>query len=87
LFERNFSDEAESQDVGDSLYQAGQELGGVMDDVAFLKQCGIEVDLRWLAEIASQNESTEVSNYATSLFRIADVLSGYSLEPQQLRLL
>jgi hypothetical protein len=58
-----------------------------MDDVAFLKQCGIEVDMRWLVEIASQNESTEVSNYATSLFRIADVLSGYSLEPQQLRLL
>jgi hypothetical protein len=87
LFERNFSDEAESQDVAASLHQAGQELGGVMDDVAFLKQCGIEVDMRWLAEIASQNGSTEISNYTTSLFRIAGVLSGYSLEPQQLKLL
>jgi hypothetical protein len=73
--------------VGDSLSQAGQEPGDEMDDAMFLKQCGIEVDMRWLAEITTQNEPTEVSNYATSLFRIADVLSGYSLEPQQLRLL
>jgi hypothetical protein len=81
---RNFSDETESNDVGDSLYQAGQELGGGMDDATFLKQCGIEVDVRWLAEIASQNEPTEVFNYATSLFRIADMLSGVpsSLESQ-----
>jgi hypothetical protein len=73
--------------VGDSLYQAGQELGDEMEDVTFLKQCGIQVDMRWLAEITNQDIPTEVSNYATSLFRIADVLSGYSLEPQQLRLL
>jgi hypothetical protein len=87
LFERDFSDEAESQGVGDSLSQAGQELGDEMDDVRFLKQCGIQVDMRWLAEITNQDIPTELSNYATSLFRIADVLSGYSLEPQQLRLL
>ena len=73
--ERNFSDEAESNNAGDSLYQAGQELGGGMDDATFLKQCGIEVDMRWLAEITSQNEPTEVSNYATSLLRIADILT------------
>jgi hypothetical protein len=73
--ERNFPDEAESNDVGVSLYQAGQELGGGMDDAAFLKQCGIEVDMRWLAEITSQNKPTEVANYATSLFRIADILT------------
>jgi hypothetical protein len=46
-----------------------------MDDATFLKQCGIEVDMRWLAEITSQNEPTEVSNYATSLLRIADILT------------
>jgi hypothetical protein len=46
-----------------------------MDDATFLKQCGIEVDMRWLAGITSQNEPTEVFNYATSLFRIADILT------------
>jgi hypothetical protein len=46
-----------------------------MDDATFLKQCGIEVDMRWLAEITSQNKPTEVANYATSLFRIADMLT------------
>ena len=50
-------------------------LGAGMDDATFLKQCGIEVDMRWLAEITSQNEPTEVSNYATSLLRIADILT------------
>jgi hypothetical protein len=65
-------------DVGDSLYQAGQELGGGMEDATFLKQCGVEVDMRWLAEITSQNQPTEVSNYATSLFRIADMLTQTS---------
>jgi hypothetical protein len=55
-----------------------------MDDVRFLKLCGIEIDMRWLAEITSQNEPTEVSNYVTSLLRIADMLSGVpsSLESQ-----
>jgi hypothetical protein len=46
-----------------------------MDDATFLKQCGIEVDMWWLAEITSQNVPTEVSNYATSLLRIADILT------------
>lgn len=73
--ERNFSDETKSNDIGDSLYRAGQELGGGMDDATFLKQCGIEVDVRWLAEITSHNEPTEVSNYVTSLLRIADILT------------
>ena len=73
--ERNFPDETESNDIGDSLYQAGQELGDEMDDATFLKQCGIEVDMWWLAEITSQNAPTEVSNYATSLLRIADILT------------
>jgi hypothetical protein len=74
----------DQMNVGDSLSQAGQELGDEMDDARFLKQCGIEVDMRWLAEITSQNVPTEVSNYATSLFRIADMLSGVpsSLESQ-----
>jgi hypothetical protein len=65
-------------DVGDSLCQAGQEPGGGMDDATFLKQCGIQVDMRWLAEITSRNQPTEVSNYATSLFRIADILTQTS---------
>jgi hypothetical protein len=64
---RNFSDDAESNDVCDSLYQAGQELGGEMDDATFLKQCGIEPDMRWLAEIMSPNHSADVSDYAGSL--------------------
>jgi hypothetical protein len=74
----------DQMNVGDSLSQAGQELGDEMDDATFLKQCGIEVDMRWLAEITSQNVPTEASNYATSLFRIADMLSGVpsSLESQ-----
>ena len=46
-----------------------------MYDATFLKRCGIEVDMRWLAEIMSRNEPTEVSNYATSLLRIADILA------------
>jgi hypothetical protein len=58
-----------------------------MDDATFLKQCGIEVDMRWLAEITSQNVPTEVSNYATSLFIIADMLSGVPSFPEsQLKL-
>jgi len=73
--------------VGDSLSQAGQELGDEMDDVRFLKLCGIEIDMRWLAELGSRNEPTEVFNYATSLFRIADILSGVPSSPEsQLKL-
>jgi len=46
-----------------------------MDDAAFLKECGIEVDSQWLAEDMSRTESAEVSNYAASLLRIADMLT------------
>ena len=40
-----------------------------MDDATFLKQCGIEPDMRWLAEIMSRNQSADVSNYADSLLK------------------
>jgi hypothetical protein len=64
-----------SNDVGKSLDQAGPELGGEMDDATFLKQCGIEVDMRWLLEISNQNETGDVStNYAKSLLRVANTL-------------
>jgi hypothetical protein len=47
-----------------------------MDDATFLRQCGIEVDIRWLADIMSWNESEDlVSNYATSLLRVANILA------------
>jgi hypothetical protein len=57
------------------FYSALDKLGGGMDDATFLKQCGIEVDRRWLVEITSRKKPTEVSNYATSLLRIGDMLS------------
>jgi hypothetical protein len=44
-----------------------------MDDATFLKQCGIEPDLRWLAEIMSRNHSADVSDYAGSLLRAANM--------------
>jgi hypothetical protein len=47
-----------------------------MDDIKFLRQCGIEVDIRWLAEIMSRSESEDlVSNYATSLLTVANILA------------
>ena len=46
-----------------------------MDDATFLKQCGIEPDMRWLAEIMSLNQSADVSNYADSLLRAATMLA------------
>ena len=47
-----------------------------MDDATFLQQCGIEVDVLWLAEIMSQSESDEVvANYAKSLLRLTDGLA------------
>ena len=46
-----------------------------MDDATFLKQCGIEANTQWLAENMSRTESAEVSNYAASLLRIADMLT------------
>jgi hypothetical protein len=47
-----------------------------MDDATFLRQCGIEVDMRWLAEIMSRNEPEDVvANYTTSLLRVANILA------------
>ena len=46
-----------------------------MDDVTFLRQCGIEVDLRWLVEWMGQDTPEEISNYVMGLTRIADLLS------------
>jgi hypothetical protein len=86
--ERNFSDEAKSNCIGDSLYQAGQELGGGMDDATFLKQCGIEIDYEWLLESVCQDGPAEVRNHAKSLIGIAGMLSGHSGSMQlQLKLL
>ena len=86
--ERNFSDEAGSNNVGDSLSQAGQELGDEMDDVRFLQECGIKIDHEWLLECACQDGPAEVRNHAESLIRIAGMLSGHSSSMQlQLNLL
>jgi hypothetical protein len=46
-----------------------------MDDAAFLKECGIEPDMRWLAEIMSRNQSADVSSYAASLLRATNMLA------------
>jgi hypothetical protein len=45
-----------------------------MDDATFLRQCGIEVDPRWLVEFIQQGATAEISNYAQGLMRIADML-------------
>jgi hypothetical protein len=45
-----------------------------MEDVAFLEECGITIDSRWLAEMLCQQAPEEVSNYVQSLMRIADTL-------------
>jgi hypothetical protein len=45
-----------------------------MDDATFLKQCGIEADMCWLAEIMSRYQSADDSNYADSLLREANIL-------------
>ena len=59
-----------------------------MSDVLFLRQCGVEIDLRWLLEFMCQDEQAEFCNHAKSLIRIADMLSGLpnSME-RQLKLL
>jgi hypothetical protein len=44
-----------------------------MDDATFLKQCGIEPDMRWLAEIMGREHSADVSDYAGSLLRAANM--------------
>ena len=46
-----------------------------MDDAMFLRQCGIEVDARWLVEFIHQGATAEISNYAQGLIRIADMLA------------
>ena len=46
-----------------------------MDDITFLQQCGIEIDLRWLVEFVHQEGATETNNYMKGLMRIADVLA------------
>jgi hypothetical protein len=45
-----------------------------MDDATFLNQCGIEPDMRWLAEI-SRDQSADVPYYAGSLFGAANMLA------------
>jgi hypothetical protein len=55
--------------------QAGQKLGGLMDDATFLAQCGIEIDARWLMEFMQQEIPAEIQNYTRSLMRITDILS------------
>jgi hypothetical protein len=46
-----------------------------MDDATFLRQCGIEIDPRWLVEFIYQEASAEICNYVQSLTRIADMLA------------
>jgi hypothetical protein len=46
-----------------------------MDDATFLKQCGIEVDARWLMESTQKENSAEIHNYTQSLMRISDMLA------------
>lgn len=46
-----------------------------MDDATFLRQCGIEIDARWLMQFMDQETSAEIYNYTQSLMRIADVLT------------
>ena len=45
-----------------------------MDDATFLRQCGIEIDSRWLMEFIPQGATAEISNYAQGLMRISDML-------------
>jgi hypothetical protein len=59
-----------------------------MSDATFLRQCGIEIDLRWLLEFVCQDEQAELCNHAKSLIRIADMLSRVpSSMESQLKLL
>jgi hypothetical protein len=46
-----------------------------MSDAKFLRQCGIEIDLRWLLGFMSQDERAEMSSQAKVLLKIADELS------------
>jgi len=53
------------------------EPGGEMNDATFLRQCGIEIDFRWLLASVGQDERAEICNHLNSLLRIADILSGF----------
>jgi hypothetical protein len=50
-----------------------------MDDAMFLRQCGIEVDARWLMEFIHQGATAEISNYVQGLMRIADMLGQFQI--------
>ena len=55
-----------------------------MDDATFLRQCGIEVDLRWLMEFIHQGATAEISNYGRGLMRIADMLAQAQIPTNKL---
>jgi hypothetical protein len=46
-----------------------------MDDATFLRQCGIEIDARWLMQFMDEETPAAIYNYTQSLMRIADVLT------------
>jgi hypothetical protein len=49
--------------------------GGEMSDAKFLRQCGIEIDIRWLLGFMSQDERAGMCSQAKFLLKIADELS------------
>jgi hypothetical protein len=55
-----------------------------MDDATFLRQCGIEIDPRWLVEFIYQEASAEICNYVRSLTRIADMLAQAQVPTKKL---
>jgi hypothetical protein len=55
-----------------------------MDDATFLRQCGIEVDARWLMEFMQQETPAEIYNYAQGLMRIADMLAQAQIPTNRL---
>jgi hypothetical protein len=50
-----------------------------MDDATFLRQCGIEIDARWLMECMHEETPAEIYNYAQGLMRIADMLGQFQI--------
>jgi hypothetical protein len=50
-----------------------------MDDATFLRQCGIEIDARWLVECMHEETPAEIYNYAQGLIRIADMLGQFQM--------
>ena len=46
-----------------------------MDDATFLRQCGIEIDSRWLVEFIRHEAPEEICNYVNGLLRISDMLA------------